>query len=82
MRCISCDGETKVVESRSAYSPPASLTGPLIHAVRKAVDWYTRDWTARRRVCVVCGIKMHTVELLVDDLEYMQTEGKPPPDCL
>ncbi len=67
MKC-SCGGKAAVVESRSPDSCAAHQAGKLNKRVRDVVAWYTADWVARRRVCVLCKKTMMTVELSLEDL--------------
>lgn len=60
-----------MVNTRTPASRHVAKHGAYVRKVSDAVEWYTRDWVARKRRCPDGGCEWSgaTVELLLEDLD-------------
>ena len=67
MRC-KCGEETAVRNTRRPDASPEVYVGDLRREADATAGWWTSDFVARRRVCLVCHDSMITVEVSTEDL--------------
>ena len=72
MICPKCLGATKVTDSRV----PSKDECGLIRRGQKVFGWWCSDYRVRKRLCKVCELVFHTVEVSIKDLNEAFEDAK------
>ena len=71
MKCV-CGGKQRTLDSRGHYNATAERN---IRAKAKEVLALTKNYTWRRRQCVVCGKIQHTIELPLEIIRKLREKN-------